>query len=190
MRAVQQHLFSAMWIAWLVYWWLRSYDVKTTVRRESTASRLQHVVPLTVAALLLWSPRFPVPVLDARFLPLADWPFWLGAALTAAGLLFTVWARVELGRNWSAIVTVKESHELVTTGPYALVRHPIYTGLLLAFIGSAIARGEWRGVLAVAIAWIALWRKLSVEEQWMKETFGDAYREYSRRVAALVPFLW
>ena len=75
------------------------------------------------------------------------------------------------------------------TGPYALVRHPIYTGLLLAFIGTAFARGEWRGVLAVVIAWAALWRKLRLEERWMREQFGERYIEYSRRVPALVP-LW
>jgi protein-S-isoprenylcysteine O-methyltransferase Ste14 len=64
-------------------------------------------------------------------------------------MLFSVWARVHIGRNWSGVVTIKEGHELVDTGPYALVRHPIYTGLLVAFIGSAFARGNWSGVLAV-----------------------------------------
>jgi protein-S-isoprenylcysteine O-methyltransferase Ste14 len=77
----------------------------------------------------------------------------------------------------------------VTSGPYRFVRHPIYTGLLLAFIGSALARGDWRGVLAVAIAFAALWRKLRIEERWMREEFGAAYEEYARRVAALVPFV-
>lgn len=74
----------------------------------------------------------------ARFLPPATRAFWSGAVLTAAGLLFTVWARQHIGRNWSAIVTIKQEHELPTTGPYALVRHPIYTGLLLALAGSAL----------------------------------------------------
>ena len=96
---------------------------------------------------------------------------------------------MHIGRNWSGTVTFKEGHELVTTGPYALVRHPIYTGLLLAFIGSAVGRGEWRGVLAVFIAFLALWRKLRLEERWMREQFGDAYDAYARRVAALVPYL-
>jgi protein-S-isoprenylcysteine O-methyltransferase Ste14 len=87
-------------------------------------------------------------------------------------------------------VTIKEGHELVTTGPYALVRHPIYTGLLLAFLGSALARGEWRGIVAVAIATGALWRKLRFEERWMRQQFGEAYRAYCARVAALVPFVF
>jgi protein-S-isoprenylcysteine O-methyltransferase Ste14 len=96
---------------------------------------------------------------------------------------------LHLGRNWSGAVTIKDGHELVTSGPYALVRHPIYTGLLLAFLGSAVALGDWRGALAFALAAGALWRKLRLEERWMREQFGDAYQAYSQRVAALVPFV-
>lgn len=166
-----------------------SANVKASARRESLGSRLLHVVPLVVAALLLWVPSVPLQWLDARFIPWATWEFWVGAALTAAGLLFTVWARRHLGMNWSGIVTVKQDHELVVSGPYGYARHPIYTGLLLAFIGSALARGEWRGVLAVLIVFLALWRKLRLEERWMVEQFGEQYRAYSRRVAALVPFV-
>jgi len=105
------------------------------------------------------------------------------------GHSFAWWARLHLGKLWSGRVTRKEGHRVVDTGPYALVRHPIYTGLLLAFVGSALARGEWRGVLAVLIVLAALWRKLRLEEKWMREQFGENYQQYSRRVAALVPFV-
>jgi protein-S-isoprenylcysteine O-methyltransferase Ste14 len=149
-----------------------------------------HIVPLAIAVLLLSTQNVRIPFLRERFLPWADWPFWIGALLTAAGLLFTVWARLHLGRNWSGIITIKKEHELVTSGPYALVRHPIYTGLLLAFLGSALAVGDWRGVLAFALAAGALWRKLRIEERWMRQQFGDAYQAYSQRVAALVPFIF
>jgi hypothetical protein len=80
-------------------------------------------------------------------------------------------------------------HELVTSGPYAIVRHPIYTGLVLAFVGSAITLGEMRGVLAVVIVVASLWRKLRLEERWMAEQFGDDYERYRDRVRALVPFV-
>jgi protein-S-isoprenylcysteine O-methyltransferase Ste14 len=108
-------------------------------------------------------------------------------ALVAAGLFFACWARHVLGRNWSGVVTLKDDHELIRTGPYRFVRHPIYTGLLLAFVGCAVARDEWRGVLAVVIAYVSLWRKSLLEERWMIDTFGDAYRRFRSEVPALIP---
>jgi protein-S-isoprenylcysteine O-methyltransferase Ste14 len=147
-----------------------------------------HVVPLALAVAILVADRLPVAPLNERLFPWTPWVFWAAAAATAAGLLFTAWARVHLGRNWSATVTLKQQHELITTGPYAIVRHPIYTGLLAAFIGSAAALGEWRGLLAVVLALAAFWRKLQVEELWMTERFGEQYAAYAQRVPALVPF--
>lgn len=181
------YLFPAMWMAWIAYWWLASRGVKPVERRESAGSRLLHMVPLAIAAWLLWARTVPGALGD-RLFPWAPWEFWMGALLTAIGLLFTVWARLHLGRNWSGTVTIKREHELVDTGPYALVRHPIYTGLLVAFIGSALARGEWRGILAVLLAWAALRKKLGLEERWMTERFGEKYVAYRQRVPALLPF--
>lgn len=179
----------AMWLVWCVYWWRAAADVKAAIRRETVGSRLRHIVPLTIAALLVGLPSVPVFMLDDRFLPRTWSAYWIGAAIVAAGLSFTVWARLVLARNWSGTVTVKAEHELVTAGPYRLVRHPIYSGLLLAFAGSAVARGEWRGVLAVLVASAALWWKLRLEERWMTETFGPAYVSYRKSVAALIPFV-
>ncbi|MDM0115092.1 isoprenylcysteine carboxylmethyltransferase family protein [Variovorax sp. J22R133] len=176
-------------MAWAVYWWLMSGNVKATAKRESLSSRLTHVVPLGIAVLLVWAPGVQIAWLDAPIAPRSPWLFLTGTVLVTAGLLFTVWARRHLGRNWSAIVTVKQDHELICTGPYAIVRHPIYTGLLLAFVGSAVAVDEWRGALAVLIAALALWRKLRLEERWMREQFGDKYVAYSKKVPALVPFI-
>ena len=190
MPFVYRYLFATMWGLWALYWWVASANVKHAVRRESFASRVTHIAPLAIAALLLFDGRgILFPPLAVRLLPRAGWVFWTGAVLTAAGLLFTVWARLHLGSNWSGIVTIKKEHELVETGPYRIVRHPIYTGLLLAFAGSAVARGDVRAVLALAIAFAALWRKLKLEERWLGEEFGDAYEAYRRRVAALVPFI-
>lgn len=189
MPLIYRYAFPAMWLSWAVYWWAASRNVKVAVRRESLASGLSHMVPLAVAALLFWAPRASMGVLSQRFLPLTAWPFWVGSFLTACGLLFTVWARLHLGKNWSGTVTIKHGHELITSGPYALVRHPIYTGLLLALLASALALGEWRGLLAFALAGGAFWLKLRLEERWMRRQFGDAYLEYARRVAAVVPFV-
>ncbi len=189
MAVVYGYLFPAMWLTWLGYWMAAARNVKATARSESHVSRLLHLVPLAIAAALLAPPRMSIPVLGERFLPVGPWPFWLGAALTLAGLLFAVWARVHLGENWSGTVTIKQNHELITSGPYRFVRHPIYSGLLLAFMGSALARAEWRGALAVVLVFWALWRKLRIEEQRMREQFGPAYEQYAKRTPALIPFI-
>src|SRR5205814_7527021 len=104
-------------------------------------------------------------------------------------LAFSVWARVYLGGNWSAAVAVKADHELIRTGPYRYARHPIYTGILVALAGTALARGEWRGLVALAFAFLGLWRKLSLEEALLTEVFGAQYADYQANVPALIPFL-
>jgi protein-S-isoprenylcysteine O-methyltransferase Ste14 len=189
-RVIYRTLFPLMWGAWMAYWAVTSGNVKDTERRESTVSRWLHLGPLLVAIWLVLVQRTGLPWLDEPFLPRGPWPYWLGVALTAAGLLFAIWARRHIGRNWSATVTIKKGHELVTTGPYALVRHPIYSGLLLAMAGTALARGEWRGIVAVVIVFLALWRKLRLEERWMRERFGAPYEDYAKRVKALIPFVF
>jgi len=188
MSSVYDFLFPTMWISWAAYWWLASRGGKPAERKEAPASRLLHVVPLLLTFWLLGATHVPTVFLNSRLFPWAPWEFWLAALVTAAGILFTVWARIHLGGNWSGVVTIKREHELITDGPYAMVRHPIYTGLLLAILGSAMARGEWRGVVAAGVGGWALWRKLRVEERWMAEHFGPRYESYRRRVPALVPF--
>jgi protein-S-isoprenylcysteine O-methyltransferase Ste14 len=190
MDTYYRYLVPGLWIAWMLYWRISAAGVKAARRRESPASRAAHLVPLLLAGILLWVHTIPGGgVLFERFLPRSYAAYWGGTALLAFGLAFSVWARVHIGRNWSATVTVKQDHELIRSGPYALVRHPIYTGLLLAFIGTAIVRGEWRGVLALLIVFAALWRKLRLEERWMIETFGEEYRRYRERTAALIPYV-
>lgn len=190
MDTYYRYLVPGLWVAWLLYWRISAVGVKAARRLESPASRAAHLVPLALAATLLWINSIPGGgVLFERFLPRSYGSYWTGTALLALGLAFSVWARVYIGRNWSATVTIKEDHELIRSGPYALVRHPIYTGLLLGFIGTAIVRAEWRGVLAVLIVFAALWRKLRLEERWMSETFGEEYRRYCEHTAALIPFL-
>ena len=188
-----QIFFPAAWLGWVVLWYIFAVNVKTTVRSQAAVPRLINLAVLYCAALLMWIPRIPqAPALNARFLPASQWQFWvaLGAALTFIGLAFTVWARIYLGRNWSgAGVTIKADHELITGGPYALVRHPIYAGLALAFVGSALAIGQWRAVIGVALALIAVCHRMIVEERFMRERFGAAYDAYAQRVRAFVPGL-
>lgn len=189
MDLLYKYVIPFLWLAWAVYWLLSASKVKATAREESIASRAAHLVPMIVAILLVMPLPLPWGFLGKRMLPGGPATHWIAAAVVAAGLAFTVWARVHLGKNWSGTVTVKRDHELIRSGPYHFVRHPIYSGALLAVAGTAIARGEWRGLLAVLILFAALWRKLQHEERWMGEAFGEDYAKYRSEVAALIPFV-
>jgi protein-S-isoprenylcysteine O-methyltransferase Ste14 len=124
-----------------------------------------------------------------KFLPQSKLSFWIGTIITAGGLCFSVWARRYLGKNWSQAVTIKKDHKLITNGPYALARHPIYTGFLFGFVGTSIALGELRGVITVALVFVVLLHKLQLEEKWLHEQFGESYEIYCQKVSALVPFI-
>lgn len=178
-----------LWVAWAVYWLVTAYDTKQTIWREPQAAQALHVVPLLLGFALLGAPRLVPAMLKARFVPAGSLLPSLGGVLVAAGLGFAVWARLHLGREWSGIVTLKEGHALIRTGPYRRIRHPIYTGLLLAIIGTALAIGEWRGLVAIACALIGLVRKIHGEEALMERAFPE-YADYRRSTAALVPLLY
>jgi protein-S-isoprenylcysteine O-methyltransferase Ste14 len=183
-----RHLIDALWIAWALYWVISASRTKTTRRRESIGSRLGHVVPLVAGGVLLAWRHVPWLWLAQRMWPRSLVAYWFGVALLAAGLGFAVWAREHLGGNWSGTVSVKEGHELIRSGPYAHVRHPIYMGILSAVLGTAIASGTVRAAVAVAIIAAALVRKSRIEERFMRETFPGEYQRYSAEVPALIPF--
>jgi len=180
---------SAIWLAWMAYWWLSARDVKRTSRPEGARDRVIYRVPLVLAILCLSAPGLAPPALHRRFVPHGVPAQAAGVVLLLAGLAFAIWARRHLGRNWSASVVVKEDHALIRTGPYRRVRHPIYTGLLLAFLGTAVAVGEWRGLVGLVLAIVSFLLKSRLEEQRMAETFPE-YAEYRRHTAALIPGLY
>jgi protein-S-isoprenylcysteine O-methyltransferase Ste14 len=185
-----ESFFPVVWIIFLLYWQIKAANTKTTQRIEPAASRILRVFIFLIAIVLLVTTRIPLPWLYLQLWPVGLWPFWLGAVVTIGGLLFAVWAREHLGRNWSRSVTIKQDHELITTGPYAVVRHPIYTGVLTGFLGMAIAISQVRGFIVLVLICIAFWIKLRMEEQWMRSQFGEAYATYARQTAALVPYLF
>jgi protein-S-isoprenylcysteine O-methyltransferase Ste14 len=181
-------LIAGLWIVWRLYWIASARDVKPSVRQESLGSRASHIIPLIVGVLLVALPTGPSALLADRLLPRTLATYWAGVVVIILGLAFAVWARRHIGSNWSGTVTVKTDHVLVRTGPYGWVRHPIYTGLLTAILGTAIARGDLRGLLGVVLCTIAFVIKLRIEERWMREVFGEEYQRYSKEVPALVPF--
>ncbi len=183
-------LISALWIAWVIYWRIAARDFKPVVRRESLRSRISHIAPLVASVLLLAAPPHAILALSHLIWPRNLIVYWIGFVLLAAGLLYTVWARRHLAGNWSATVTLKQNHELTRSGPYRFTRHPIYTGLLVGFVGSAVALDEWRGVIAVAFAAYAFVRKLRIEERFLAEHFGAQYDAYRKEVRALIPGIY
>jgi len=177
-----------LWLGWGLYWLAAAVRNKATQRREPLLSRLAHVVPLAVGGALLAWPARRWSALSWRLWPPSPAACSIGVALVIAGLAFAIWARVHLGGNWSGTVTVKQDHELIRSGPYAYVRHPIYTGLITALLGTAVASGTVHGVIGLAIIAAAFVRKLRTEEEFMRETFPGEYQRYSAEVPALIPF--
>ena len=184
-----QILFPALWIGWLIYWWVSARDVKATRWRQPTRAELIHRAPMLLAAVLLAAPRLLPLALRRRIVPAGSVTATVGILIIAAGLGFSVWARRHLGRNWSSQVVVKEDHALVRTGPYSRIRHPIYTGILLAFLGTAIMIGEIRALLAFVLLVISFSIKSQAEEARMRETFPE-YEQYRRETAALIPYIF
>jgi len=183
-------LLRNLWLALLLVWLAGALSTKRVVRRQPAAQRLAQVALGITALALLFVSSLNVGWLGWRFVKQGPGVEYAGVAITVAGMALAVWARVVLGRNWSGNVTVKADHELVQRGPYRLVRHPIYSGVTLALLGTAVSVGEVRALLAVLVVLLA-WRiKWPVEERFMIEQFGDQYLQYRRRVKAIVPGLW
>jgi protein-S-isoprenylcysteine O-methyltransferase Ste14 len=179
-----------LWTAFLVVWLIWAFRTKQTQVREGVSSRLSYTILTVAAYYLMFADKVPREYLRARLFAPSVWTNAFGIAITAAGIAFAFWARAFLGGNWSSAVTVKVGHELVRSGPYRLVRHPIYTGMILALCGTAIARHQLRGLIAVVLAYIGFKIKSRIEERAMTQTFGSQYDEYRRTTGAIIPRLW
>jgi protein-S-isoprenylcysteine O-methyltransferase Ste14 len=177
------------WYAFGLYWLITAFRVKSTKSLEPAPARLFTLGLVALAFFLLFRPDPRMSWLYVRFLPENSALVWTGIALTYIGVALAIWARTILGSNWSARVGVKEGHELVHSGPYAYVRHPIYTGLFLAILGTTLEIGEWRGIAALAIITVAHSLKARREEQAMIGEFGEKYQQYRKHTGFLFPGL-
>jgi protein-S-isoprenylcysteine O-methyltransferase len=178
------------WMSFAVFWFVTALTVKPAVRKQSAESRIFQMILTVGAFVLIFYWRLRLGPLDDILIPQSKTGDTVALVMTGAGIGFAIWARVYLGTNWSGSVTVKKDHTLVRSGPYSVVRHPIYTGLLLAALGGAIAFGRIRGLLGVLLLLVALRVKLQLEEQFMQEQFRDEYTKYKREVKKLLPFVW
>jgi protein-S-isoprenylcysteine O-methyltransferase Ste14 len=178
-----------LWLAWLAVWLIWAFRSKQTKQRESLGSRMSYTILVWAAGYCMFYARNPGDWLHRDVLPHSAWLGPTGVAITVLGFAFTFWARYILGGNWSGAVTIKVGHELIRTGPYGWVRHPIYTGMIAATIGTALALDQWRGVVAAILMWLGFTIKRLKEEQFMRQTFGDQYTDYARTTGAIFPTL-
>jgi protein-S-isoprenylcysteine O-methyltransferase Ste14 len=178
---------ATLWIAFSVYWGIASRNAAPTQKSESSASTVFHQSVLAIALVLL---VLPVPGLMARFVPATILVTATGAGIQVGFLFLAVWARRHLGRNWSAEVRIAVDHQLVRTGPYRHLRHPIYTAMLGMFLGTAISIGQLHSLVALFILAVTYWRKTRLEEGILLKTFGSDYESYRQDTWALVPLLF
>jgi len=180
---------AALWLIWLIGWWVSAAASARTVSRPSASSQLKYSLLTWAGAVLLFMhPRSASGLLQP--LVSSSALSWTGVALVAIGLGFSVWARVHLGRLWSARVTLKEGHAIVRTGPYGFVRHPIYTGLVIAILGTLLTEITVAAMAGVVLITTGFVIKLRQEERLLTDHFGAAYDVYRAEVRGLIPYIW
>jgi protein-S-isoprenylcysteine O-methyltransferase Ste14 len=160
---------------------------KATSHRPVGLNSLTPYLPVLIGVALLRLHVLPESWIKEPLLPHPMAVAAAGLAITVLGVVFAIWSRVTLGRNWSSVPQVKEQHELVVKGPYRIVRHPIYTGLILTVAGTGLALDRGIGLFMAVLVFASYWLKSRVEEKLMMETFPEEYPEYRRRVSALIP---
>ena len=177
------------WAVLLAVWLPGYFTAKKTSRAPNPARQIPTSMLLVVCFALLFNPR--VFGLRAQLTPQTDVFGWIGVAIDVIGIAVAIWARLTLGNNWAGLImSVKEDHELVQAGPYAIVRHPIYTGFLLAIFGTALTIGTIASYVGFAAGALAFVIRIDVEERLMAEQFGDSHDIYRRRTKKLIPFVW
>jgi protein-S-isoprenylcysteine O-methyltransferase Ste14 len=183
------------WDLWFVSWVVAALWSARTAKRAPSAAQNRHWVPTIIGFVLLIA---AADTFDERGQYFGSWPFWtlnrtpaawITTALVLLGLGFTWWARIHLGRLWSNSVTRKEGHRVVDSGPYGLVRHPIYTGLILAAFAFAVQVGTIMAFAGAGFITLGFWIKARLEERFLREELGSAdYDAYAGRTPMLVPF--
>ena len=184
-------LIVALWIVWLVVWIAAAFFVKRTKRREKLGPVLLERVPIGLGFYMFllphWVPHRIPPVFAQRFMGEGPGLAFAAVVLVFIGVLIACWARVHLGRNWSSQVMVKEGHSRITGGPYHWVRHPIYAGITVALVGTALATGALYGFIGLALILFGFLVRVRQEEALMRQTFPGEYDDYSRHTARLIP---
>ena len=189
MGQLAKNIITICWGIIFVVWVLAAIFTKRTVYHESAVRRLRYLIPIVIGWFLLFrGRRLPSPF-NTPLIPQTDTILVVSSILCVCGLAICLWARAVLGRNWSGTVTLKENHELIVRGPYRLVRHPIYTGLLAMMLATAIQQGHIAGMIGLVVVFVSFWIKSSYEEELMVNQFPDQYPVYRDRVKRVIPFV-
>jgi protein-S-isoprenylcysteine O-methyltransferase len=178
------------WTVLFVYWFVKASAVKTAVYSQSNLQRRIYLFFLLLSFALIYLPQLSIGFLGYQLFPANAVSGTAGLIICALALAFAIWARTTLGSNWSGNVTLKKEHELVQSGPYSIVRHPIYTGFFFGMLGAAVTIGQVKGFVALPIIFFNHRYKILLEEKLMLQQFPDAYPDYSKKTAAYIPFLF
>ena len=175
------------WLVFLAYWLVAGLRVNRMERREPAGRMVGRVLVMMGAYYLLFGHDPDLGLLNLRFIPYSDPLYRLGAALTWLGVAFAIWARYHLAQFWSASVALREGHQLIRTGPYAYIRHPIYAGMLTAILGTALAEGRCRALVAFLAVLVAFIVKSKFEESLLASQFGPVFEEHRRQTGFFLP---
>jgi protein-S-isoprenylcysteine O-methyltransferase Ste14 len=188
-REVFRLLIQVPWIVFLLYWIISAIKTRATREQESLGSRLAILLIEIVGYLLIFHRSLGIGFLGRRFVSHSLIGAILGVVCTWAGIALAIWARYHLAENWSARVTIKEGHELIRTGPYSRLRHPIYSGLVLATVGTVLVIGQWRCVVGLCLVLAGYYFKARKEEAMLGQQFGEAFLEHKKHTGFLIPRL-
>jgi len=188
--ALANRIVGACWLIFGVFWLVAAFTTKKTVYRQSLAQRAAWQTMVIAGAVVFFNAsREPYP-LNALFLPRSVTAALVATALCVCGLAFAIWARAVIGKNWSGRITLKENHELIQRGPYGLVRHPIYTGILTMAAGSGLLIGRVGAVVGWILFLVSFWIKAGHEEALMLQQFPAEYSAYRQRTKRVLPFIF
>jgi protein-S-isoprenylcysteine O-methyltransferase Ste14 len=175
------------WLIFAAYWIVAGFRVNKMERPEPASSTAARILVMVPAYYLLFSDDPHLGFLSGRFHPESGWSFALGVALTWLGIAFAIWARYHIAQFWSASVALRAGHQLIRTGPYAYIRHPIYTGILAAALGTALVTGRYRALIALVAVLAGFTWKSTREERLLASQFGPAFDEHRRRTGFFLP---
>ena len=181
---------SVSWAVFWIYWSIATPRRLPTKRKAARAFTVLNTGLLYLSFLLILLGRSVPGLLGLLVVPQTILIDVIGTVFAIAGVAFAIWSRQSLRNNWSGVVVITEGQQFIQTGPYAIVRHPIYAGMLLALFGTTLVASTVGSLLGFVLAIISLWQKAYVEEQFLMAEFGDQYANYQHEVKFLIPFIF